>query len=43
MRRNVSTIKHITKIINNTNKSMVDYANEALKGVRIVTAKYASA
>jgi len=58
MRRDVTAIKHITKIIGETKSmagyvndvlkdplwsTMVDYANGALKGVEVVTAKYASA
>jgi len=36
MRRDVTAIKHITKIIGET-KSMVGYANDVLKGVRVLT------
>ena len=36
MRRDVAAIKHITKIIGET-KSMVGYANDILKGVRVLT------
>lgn len=36
MRRDVTAIKHITKLIGET-KSMGDYANDILKGVRVLT------
>ena len=36
MRRDVTAIKHITKLIGET-KSMGDYANDILKGVGAVT------
>ena len=36
MRRDVTAIKHITKLIGET-KSMGDYANDVLKGVRMAT------
>ena len=40
MRRDVASIKHITKLIGKT--SMIDYANEAMRGVSVVTTRYAS-